>query len=107
MLQVMWVGCAVVIVVASLRARHSKRAARAGAAGGGRAAVGVLVLAGGRRTQLGLAAAIAFHVALLAFGWGVYLWSIPIIGALNLLLRAERRADRRPAAVVMPHAVAA
>lgn len=29
------------------------------------AAVGVLVLAGGKRAQLGLAAAIAFHVALL------------------------------------------
>jgi len=32
-------------------------------------AVGVLAVAGGRRTQLAYVAAIAFHVALLSFGW--------------------------------------
>jgi hypothetical protein len=67
------------------------------------AAVGVLVLSGGKRTQLGLAAAVAFHVALLCFGWGFYLWSIPMIGALSLLLRAERQQDHVPVTVVMPH----
>jgi len=64
------------------------------------AAVGVLVLHGGRRAQLGFVAAIAFHVALLSFGWGFYLWSIPMIGALGLLLRAERQPDRPPVRVV-------
>jgi hypothetical protein len=67
-------------------------------------AVGLLVLSGGKRTQLGLAAAIAFHVALLSFGWGFYLWSIPMIGALTLLLRAERQPDPPPVDVVLPHA---
>jgi hypothetical protein len=57
------------------------------------AVVGVLTLLGGRWTQLGLGLAIAFHVALLSFGWGFYAWSIPMIAALALLLRAERRDD--------------
>lgn len=56
-------------------------------------AVGILVLSGGKRTQLALGAAFAFHVALLSFGWGFYLWSLPMLGALGLLLRAERRED--------------
>jgi hypothetical protein len=55
------------------------------------AAVGLLAWVGGRRAQLALAAAIAFHIVLLSFGWGFYLWSIPMIGALSLLLRASRR----------------
>jgi hypothetical protein len=50
-----------------------------------------------KRTQLGLAVAIAFHVALLSFGWGFYAWSIPMIGALGLLLRAERHPNHAPA----------
>jgi hypothetical protein len=55
-------------------------------------AVGVLAVLGGRRTQLAYVAAIAFHAALLSFGWGFYLWSLPMIAALTMLLRAERRA---------------
>lgn len=57
--------------------------------------VGVLALLGGWRTQLAYVAAIAFHVALLSFGWGFYLWSLPMIAALATLLRAERRAAPR------------
>jgi hypothetical protein len=53
-------------------------------------AVGVLALAGGKRTQLAYVAALAFHVALLSFGWGFYLWSLPMVAALLTLLRAER-----------------
>ena len=56
-------------------------------------AVGVLALAGGRWTQLAYVAAIAFHVCLLAFGFGFFLWSVPMIAALATLLRAERRAE--------------
>ena len=55
-------------------------------------AVGVLALLGGRFSQVAYLAAIAFHVALLSFGWGFYLWSLPMIGALVTLLRAERSA---------------
>ena len=61
-------------------------------------AVGLLALSGGKRTQVAYAAAIAFHVALLSFGWGFYLWSIPMIAALVTLLRAERSPADAPAA---------
>jgi len=54
-------------------------------------AVGVLALRGGRSTQLGLIGAIGFHIALLSFGWGFYIWSVPMLVALALLLRAEQR----------------
>jgi hypothetical protein len=53
-------------------------------------AVGLLVISGGRWTQLAYSAAIAFHIALLAFGWGFFLWSGPMIAALVTLLRHER-----------------
>lgn len=56
--------------------------------------VGILVLLGGRRTQIAYGAATAFHVALLSFGWGFYVWSLPMIAALVTLLRAERLATR-------------
>jgi hypothetical protein len=56
------------------------------------AAVGVLVLIGGRMTQLGLAFAIAFHLALCVMGWGVTLYAVAMLVGLVLLLRAERRA---------------
>ena len=56
------------------------------------AAVGVLILSGGRRTQLGLIGAIGFHVALWLFGWGVPTYALIMVPALILLLRAERRA---------------
>ena len=52
-------------------------------------AVGLLALMGGWRTRLAYGAAIAFHVALLSFGWGFYLWSLPMIAATAALLRAE------------------
>jgi hypothetical protein len=57
------------------------------------AVVGVLILSGGRRTQLGLIGAIGFHLALWLFGWGVTVYSLLMLPALVLLLRAERRAD--------------
>lgn len=62
------------------------------------AAVGLLALSGGRRTQLAYALAIAFHVALLSFGWGFFLWSIPMIAAFTALLRAERTPHAAPLA---------
>lgn len=55
------------------------------------ATVGMLILSGGRRTQLGLVAAIGFEVGLLFFGWAFAAWSIPTIVAFVLLLRAERK----------------
>src|SRR3954471_10357323 len=145
LLPLIWGGCGVVIVVAAVRSRHSRRAARTGELAVGalylgagafvnalllvtgedyhdfaarsyirfvrdtwhslvvpnhvffislliafEAAVGVLALAGGRLARIGLAAAVAFHIALLSFGWGIYLWSLPMIAALSSLLRATR-----------------
>ena len=141
----LWLACAVVIIGAAIRSRHSQRAAAVGRQtvaalylGAGalvnaiflatgedyrkfadgtyiafvhhtwrdlvvpnhlvfisalivfEAAVGLLVLSGGRRAEIGLSAAIAFHVALLSFGWGFFLWSIPMIAAFVQLLRANR-----------------
>jgi hypothetical protein len=54
-------------------------------------AVGVLMLIGGRGTQLALVAAIGFHIGLLFFGWAYYPFSIAMIVSFGLLLRAERR----------------
>lgn len=49
------------------------------------------VLAGdhrGRTARAGLALAIAFHVALVAFGWGFLWWSAPMLVALGWLYHA-------------------
>jgi hypothetical protein len=56
------------------------------------ATVGVLILSGGRRAQLGLVGAIGFLVALCVFGpqWTVF--PVIMLPALALLLRAERHA---------------
>jgi uncharacterized membrane protein YphA (DoxX/SURF4 family) len=69
--------------------------------------VGVLALLGGRRTVVAYAAAIAFHVALLPFGWGFFVWSVPMIAALAVLLGGEWRAlnDRSEQAEVVDAAV--
>jgi hypothetical protein len=66
------------------------------------AIVGVLILSGGRRTQIGLVGAIGFHFALWLFGWGVTVYSLLMLPALVLLLRAERRAATVPAATAAP-----
>jgi len=60
------------------------------------AIVGLLALAGGKRLRLAYALAIAMHVGLLSFGWGFYLWALPMIAAYATLLRAELRNDRGP-----------
>jgi hypothetical protein len=54
-------------------------------------AVGVLMLTGGHGTQLALVGAIGFHIGLMFFGWGYYPFSIAMIVAFVLLLRAEHR----------------
>ena len=68
------------------------------------AVVGVLILSGGRRTQLGLVGAIGFHLALWLFGWFVTIYCLIMLPALLLLLRAERRAATVPATTAAPAA---
>jgi hypothetical protein len=69
------------------------------------AVVGVLILSGGRKTQLVLIGAIGFHVALALFGWFVTVYVLIMLPALVLLLRAERRAATVSAATTAPAAV--
>ncbi|MGZ5403537.1 MAG: hypothetical protein ACXWDL_02690 [Nocardioides sp.] len=54
------------------------------------AVVGTLVLVEGRVRQTALLLLIAFNVALVSFGWGFLMWSVPMVVALSLLWRADR-----------------
>jgi hypothetical protein len=58
------------------------------------ATVGVLVLVPGRPRRIGLLLILAFHVALVSFGWVYLVWVVPMVTALVLLLRAERQEHR-------------
>jgi hypothetical protein len=51
--------------------------------------VGLLILAGGRKTTLGLVAAVAFHLGLMLFGWGFWFWCVPMLAMLVALLRYD------------------
>jgi hypothetical protein len=59
------------------------------------ATAGVLVLLEGPVRQAALLLLIGFNVALVSFGWGFLVWSVPIVAALSLLWRAGRDV-RRP-----------
>ena len=59
-------------------------------------AVGLLILAGGRKTALGLLAALAFHLGLMLLGWGFWFWSIPMLAMLVALLRYDFGNAMRP-----------
>ena len=50
--------------------------------------IGAALLSGGRLARVGLVGAVAFHVALMTFGWGFWIWSVP---SLLLLLGPGRR----------------
>src|SRR3954453_11455319 len=54
----------------------------------GETALGVLLLIGGRYAVLGWAGVISFHLLLMLFGFGVWLWSVP---ALALLVHLRRK----------------
>lgn len=56
--------------------------------------IGAATLRGGRWTQFGLFGAIGFHLCLMLFGWGFWLWSLPM---LALLVRSVVREARRAA----------
>jgi hypothetical protein len=66
------------------------------------AILGVLIVSGGLRTQVGLIGSIGFHLALWLFGWGVTVYSFLMLPALVLLLRAEWRAATVSAATAAP-----
>jgi hypothetical protein len=52
--------------------------------------IGIAILAGGRWTRLGVLGAIGFHVSLMLFGVGFWVWSLPM---LALLVALWRRSD--------------
>jgi hypothetical protein len=54
------------------------------------ATMGVLVLVGGRGRRAAFVLIAAFHVALLSFSFWYLLWSVPVISAMWLLLKADR-----------------
>jgi hypothetical protein len=58
------------------------------------AIAGALVLVGGAVRQWTLVVLIGFTVALVSFGWGFLIWSVPMVVALSLLWRAGRDAGR-------------
>jgi hypothetical protein len=60
------------------------------------AIAGVLVLIGGRAATVGMIAVLGFHVGLLFFGWGFWLWAVPMLIAVGALLRAHIRSLDRP-----------
>ena len=59
-------------------------------------AIGLLILAGARKTTLGLVAAIAFHLGLMLFGWGFWFWSVSMLVMLVVLLRYDFGNALRP-----------
>lgn len=63
----------------------------------GELAIGITSLAGGRWARLGVGGAIAFHVALMLFGWGFWFWSLPMLALLAAILPAQQPHARQPA----------
>jgi hypothetical protein len=49
------------------------------------ALLGAALLMGGVWARIGYAGVLAFHVALMTFGWGFWLWSVPAIVGVGLL----------------------
>jgi hypothetical protein len=54
--------------------------------------LGILLLLGGRFATVGWAGVVAFHVLLMLFGFGIWLWSIPALAALVYLARRDTTA---------------
>jgi hypothetical protein len=74
------------------------------------AVVGVLVLMGGRPAAAGMIAIMGFHVGLMFFGWAFWVWSVPMLTGIALLLRAQLidlRQAQRTQTIKSNHAVAA
>lgn len=55
----------------------------------GEATLGVLLLSGGRAACAGWVGVLAFHVLLLLFGWGFWLYAVPALALLAWLARRD------------------
>jgi hypothetical protein len=56
----------------------------------GETTLGLFLLAGGKRAGFAWAAVIAFHLALMLFGWGFWFWSVPALALLIPAALADR-----------------
>lgn len=70
---------------------------------GGEIVLGTLLLQRGRAAQAGWLGVIAFHLLLMTFGFGIWLWSVPVLALLIPAahtdwpaLTREAREGRRP-----------
>lgn len=61
----------------------------------GELTLGLLLLLGGRATRVGWVGVIVFHVLLMLFGFGFWLWSVPALVLLGWLAWPDLR-GRRP-----------
>src|SRR3954471_6253555 len=59
----------------------------------GELVLGLLLLVGGRAARLGWYGVIVFHVLLMSFGFGVWLWSVPALVLLITLARRDGMVD--------------
>ena len=55
----------------------------------GEATLGVLLLAGGRAARVGWLGVIAFHLLLMLFGFGFWVWCLPALAVLGTLARRD------------------
>jgi hypothetical protein len=55
----------------------------------GETILGALLLSGGTRARIGWAGVIAFHLLLMLFGVGFWIWSVPALAELVALARAD------------------
>lgn len=58
----------------------------------GEAALGLCLIRGGRPARWAYVGVIAFHLALMLFGWGFWIWSLPALGFIGWLAWADWRA---------------
>lgn len=62
----------------------------------GEIAIGLAFFGRGRWLQVAYLAAICFHVALMLFGWGVWVWAVPALALLTLSCRHDHDVQTRP-----------
>jgi hypothetical protein len=74
----------------------------AGLLGGGEILIGVALLSGRRWAMAGFVAVVAFHLALMLFGWGVWLWAVPVLAVVVPSARAWARLLSRKRVRVTP-----
>jgi hypothetical protein len=60
----------------------------------GEVVLGTALLVGGRAAKLGWIGVIAFHLLLLPFGWGVWVWAVPALLVLVPLAAIDIRTTK-------------